>query len=398
MKMQLRRVSLVFQLLAAVALLGLVASAHGQSVTYKQKALYAFKGGIIDGGNPWGGLVRDSAGNLYGTTRLGGINGCVLLPGCGAIFKIDPSGKETVLYFFTGGTDGGTPLGGLVRDEAGNLYGTTSEGGNAQQSCGTVYKLDTSNHLTVLYTFPSCFAFADDGPQSGLVRDGKGNLYGTTYTDGTAFLGTIYKIDTNGTFTILHTFDSWEGNSPYLTPLTLGPDGNLYGVTPIGGTNSAGAVYKITPTGKYTVLYSFTGADGWFPSGNVTIDKSGDVFGTTYYGGSGAGVAFEVEKSGPFSLLHAFPSGFGGSYGGGLIQDDAGNLYGTTSWDGSNAEGSVFMIDANKKFHNLYSFKGGRDGAGPFAPVIRDASGNLYGTTSSGGEWGWGVVFELSPN
>lgn len=397
--MQRRPFSFVLQFVAGIVLVGFAAAAHGQSVTYKQKVLYAFKGGIIDGGDPWGGLVRDSEGNLYGTTRLGGINGCAPLPGCGAIFKLDTTGKETILYFFTGGSDGGTPLGGLVRDEAGNLYGTTSEGGNGL-SCGTVYKLDTANKLSVIYTFPTCFAQSDDGPQSGLVRDGEGNLFGTTYSDGPSYGGTIFKIDPSGNFTVLHNFADWEGRRPYLEPLTLGPDGNLYGVTGVGGTNAAGVIYKITRNGKYTPLYSFTaGVDGWFPSGSVAVDSAGNVYGATTFGGSsfwGSGVAFELANTGKFSVLHTF-TGLQGTYGGGVTQDQLGNRYGTTAGSGAYSQGSVFEIDANGKFHNLYSFRGGADGSGPFAPVIQDAAGNIYGTASVGGEWAQGVVFELSP-
>jgi uncharacterized repeat protein (TIGR03803 family) len=399
--MQLKLVSFVLAV-AAIASVGFVVSAHSQSVTYKEKVLYSFKGGIVDGGNPYGGLVLDAEGNLYGTAQQGGINGCSGFYGCGAIYKLDTTGKETILYFFTGGSDGGTPLGGLVRDAQGNLYGTTSQGGNGL-GCGTVYKLDSTNQLTVIYTFPSCYTGANFGPQSGLARDAEGNLYGTTYTDGNTFLGTIFKIDSSATFSILHSFSGWEGGVSYLSPFTLGPDGNLYGVTTAGGSSSAGVVFKISPKGKYTVLYSFTGGpDGYYATGSLAVDSSDNVYGATYSGGSSSGVAYEVAETGEFSVLHTFstdcsPScGGGGTYGGGLIQDDAGNLYGTTAADGYGA-GTVFMIDVDKKFHNLHSFTGG-DGSAPYAPVIRDANGDLYGTTSSGGEFEQGIVFELSPN
>jgi uncharacterized repeat protein (TIGR03803 family) len=408
MQKVLARMTTILMLAMLAAHVTLGTPAHGQASalkTYKEKVLYNFAGGTGDGQGPWGGLIRDASGTLYGTTYSGGIkSGCLINNGCGTVFKVEKTGKETVLHFFTGGSDGGGPYGSLVRDVQGNLYGTTSGGGDPGCLCGVVFKLDPSGKETVLHTFTDAPPSNYEGPAAGLVRDKDGNFYGTTFLGGDYQQGSIFKIDVNGTYSLLHSFNVWDGSWGYLEPPALDAAGNLYGMTTYGGSGGYGTAFKLDTTSKETVLYGFTGGkDGAFPSGNVVRDRKGNIYGSTYEGGSvfgnnGDGVVFKLSKSGKFSLLYTFPGqGHGGSYGGGLILDKSGNLYGTTSFDGDNSRGSVFEIDSTGKEANLYSFTGGVDGDAPFAPVIRDASGNLYGTTTYGGVSGAGVVFKLSP-
>lgn len=201
-----------------------------------------------DGGSPLATLARDPQGNLYGTTNLGGAN-CLDNLGCGTVFKVDSSGNETVLYNFTGGTDGKQPVGGVVLDEQGNIFGTTSEGG---LGFGTVFKLDPNGGLTVLHSFGQS---SPDGAQpfAGLTRDSRGSLYGTTYLGGAFGYGSVYKLDANGNFSVLHSF-TWgtDGRAPW-AGVILDQAGNIYGTTQLGGDqncdfgNGCGVVFKITP-------------------------------------------------------------------------------------------------------------------------------------------------------
>ena len=202
----------------------------------QETVLYSFTGGA-DGSGP-SGVVRDAEGNLYGTTWQGGA------AKAGVVFRVDPAGNEAVLYTFTGHADGAFPLGGVIRDSAGNLYGTTSGGGTAAHA-GVVYKLDAAGNYTVLYSFTG----GDDGdsPQSGVTRDSAGNLYGTTYRGGAAGAGVVYKLDTAGNETVLHSFTGGaDGSTPY-AGVILDSAGNLYGTTFYGGKYSGGVVFKLTP-------------------------------------------------------------------------------------------------------------------------------------------------------
>lgn len=284
--------------------------------------LYTFTGGA-DGGSPAGPLIRDHEGNLYGTTSDGGIvpgcGGFETSPlGCGVVFKIDPRGRETALYSFTGGADGGVPGSGLIRDEEGNLYGTTYNGGTVNVSlgcgtgCGVIFKIDRHGKETVLHTF----AGGSGGLRpEGIARSRDGSLYGVTIQGGNPLglgYGLVYKLDARGEFTVLHAFaDGPDGASPFGTPLLIGKD--LYGTTSAGGNAStavagpfgAGVIYKIdTATGKETALYTFNGlADGWEPFAQLTRDEEGNFYGTAVQGGNfsapycvdnGCGVVFKL--------------------------------------------------------------------------------------------------------
>jgi uncharacterized repeat protein (TIGR03803 family) len=277
--------------------------AFGQGVVFqlkgsKETVLHSFGG--ADGSHPAAGLIRDKAGNLYGTTYYGGASGA------GTVFKLDTTGTETVLYSFTGGSDGKWPPGRLVLDSTGNLYGTTFGGGlmncdHGLHGCGVVFKLDTTATETVLYTFTGA---ADGGsPAAGLVRDKAGNLYGTTYAGGEANCplngmpgcGVVFKVSKTGTMTVLHTFTNSDGSNP-AADLIRDSAGNLYGTTQNGGLG-LGTVFKLDSAGNETTLYSFMGTpDGVAPLGGLVQDKAGNLYGTTSSGGidDGPGIVFKI--------------------------------------------------------------------------------------------------------
>src|SRR6202453_4249918 len=229
------------------------------------------------GANPLASVTRDAAGNLYGTAALGGI------ANRGVVFKVNSEGQETLLYSFTGGADGGYPYSGVIRDTAGNLYGTTTYGGGAD--LGVVYKVDATGHETVLHSFTGA---ADGGhPNAGLILDAKGNLYGTAVNSGAEYGGVVFRMDPMGNETVLHSFSGEDGVEPYAGVIGDGA-GNLYGTTFYGGTTDNGVVYKLDAKGNETVLYNFTGgADGGEPQAGVILDAQGNLYGTTLLGGTG---------------------------------------------------------------------------------------------------------------
>jgi uncharacterized repeat protein (TIGR03803 family) len=305
--------------------------------TGHETVLYSFTGGA-DGGYPDGGVILDSTGNLYGTSSSGGI-------GAGVVFKLDTTGNETVLYSFTGGADGGNPQAGLIFDSAGNLYGTTYSGGTSGQ--GVVFKLDTTGHETVLYSF---MGGADGGsPAAGVIRDSAGNLYGTTVYGGASNCGVVFKVDTTRHEIVLHRFTGGaDGCNPY-AGVIRDSAGNLVGTTRGGGPGlfGPGVVYLVDTTGDETVLYSFTGGDdGGDPYGGVIRDSAGNLYGTTFSGGpSGQGAVFKLDTTGEETVLYSFTGGSdGGNPIGGVIRDSAGDLYGTTTAGGKRGGGVLFKL------------------------------------------------------
>jgi uncharacterized repeat protein (TIGR03803 family) len=263
--------------------------------TGNETVLYRFRGYPVDGESPPAGVIRDAAGNLYGTTYGGGAFAA------GIVFKLDATGQETVLYNFTLGVDGGWPLAGLVRDKAGNLYGTASGGGNVPcGGCGVVFRLDSADHETVLYSFTG----GADGstPHGGLIRDGAGNLYGTTAFGGSTTAcngngcGTVFKLDPTGHETILHSFTGNDGEEPWAGVVRDGL-GNLYGTTSLGGAYTYGTIFKLDTAGKESVLFSFSDyVSGGSPLYTLLMDAVGDIYGTTSAGGpSGGGVVFKLK-------------------------------------------------------------------------------------------------------
>ncbi len=358
-----------------------------------EQVLHSFTGGT-DGAYPEAGLVRDAAGNLYGTTAHGGAYGY------GTVFRVSASGTETVLHSFTyNGTDGVDPEAGLVRDTAGNLYGTTAQGG--AYTYGTVFEVSASGTETVLHSFTG----GADGasPYAGLVRDAAGNLYGTTVSGGAYNYGTVFEVSASGTETVLHSFTGGtDGRNPG-AGLVRDAAGNLYGTTAYGGSYSNGTVFEVSASGTETVLHSFTGGtDGAYPGEGgpgLVRDAAGNLYGTTGEGGAyNYGTVFEVSASGAETVLYSFTGGAYGEYpAAGLVRDAAGNLYGTTVDSGIGAFGTVFEVSASGTETVLHSFTGGTDGASPRAGLVRDAAGNLYGTTVDGGAYTYGTVFEVTP-
>ncbi len=367
-----------------VALLALAGSPLLHAQTYT--VLHRFKGS--DGSSPYGLLTLDSKSNLYGMTRDGGAHGS------GTIFELSGT-KEKVLYSFHDNPDGANPLRSLLRDSAGNLYGTTPLGGSS--GSGAVFKLDTTGSETVLYNFSG--GTDGDQPLTGLVRDTAGNLYGTTVLGGGSNLGTVFKVDSTGIETVLHSFGgAAHGEFPYAGLIRDGA-GNLYGTTGGDGATSWGTVFKVDSSGKETVLYSFKGgADGGQPLSGLLRDAAGNLYGTTYLGGNGNGTVFKVDKSGHETVLYAFAGGGDGANPlGGLVEDKSGNLYGTTENGGSFSFGTIFKVAPNGHKTVLHSFGDiGKDGKYPETGLVRDSTGKLYGTTYLGGT-GSGVVFQLRP-
>jgi len=328
-------------------------------------------------------LVLDTAGNLYGTTYGGGANSR------GTIFRVDTTSSESVLYSFASGADGQNPSAGLILVGS-ELYGTTEAGGTS--GYGTVFEVSTSGQETILYSFQG----GADGsyPAGGLIRDSAGNLYGATTSGGASGDGTVFKIAGSGVETLLHSFSGGvDGEFPQ-GGLTGDASLNLYGTTQAGGASGWGTVFSVSTAGSEAVLYSFPDEES--PNG-VIRDSVGNSYGTTALGGaSGAGTVFKIASSGKKTILHSFRGGSDGEYpSAGLIRDSAGNLYGTTYSGGTSNWGTVFRIDAKGHETVLYSFAAGSDGASPVAGLVRDSSGNLYGTTKYGGAYGAGVVFKL---
>jgi uncharacterized repeat protein (TIGR03803 family) len=259
-----------------------------------------------NGANPQAGVIRDSAGNLYGTTEYGGASNA------GVVYKVDATGRETVLHAFTGGADGSYPYAGVIRDPDGNLYGTTTGGGTAH--AGVVFKVDATGHQTVLYNFTG----GADGlfPYAGVVRDSAGNLYGTTTRGGTAHAGVVYKVDVAGDETVLYSFTGgFDGGYPY-AGLIRDAAGNLYGTASnYLSVLFPGVVYKVDTAGHETVLHSFGGglSDGYRPYAGVIRDSAGNLYGTTPEGGTaGAGVVYKVDPTGHETVLYSFTGGADG--------------------------------------------------------------------------------------
>jgi uncharacterized repeat protein (TIGR03803 family) len=425
----------------------------------RERVLHTFN--IATAGGPVSGLAMDANGNLYGTTRLGGLGSCT--EGCGVVFKLTRNSKGgvtySVIHSFVGfASDGGNPFGAPIVDTAGNVYGTTTDGGKA--GCGVVYRLSPTAtgkyQETILHSFNRFAKPNDDGcnPESYLVSDAAGNLYGTTNKGGSGGengtfcsngCGSVFKLAPNGdgTYTenVIHSFPGTKGNTDGQNPvggLVFDSAGNLWGSTQAGG-NGNGTVFELTPNsdGTYTesTLFMFTGAStGFDPNTDLVIDKAGNLYGTAVNGGLGHGVVFKVtpQPGGGVkeSIIHAFvlcnttvcPDGIFPFNG--LTIDGNGTLYGTVDLGGGASNqcstgtpalgcGIVYKLTPNAqgKFTEtiLYRFQGFADGATPEDDrLVIDASGSIFGTTAEGGNstacpadgfgtpGGCGVVFEVT--
>lgn len=406
----LQIISGILAIMAMTVILGSSASA----VTYK--TLYAFTGGV-DGNQPMAGLVSDAAGNLYGTTYYGGTYGA----GVVFELTQTPPGTwtEEVLYNFTGGADGGWPQAGLIFDAAGNLYGTASEGGGSgsvcnPRGCGVAFELTPTPAGSWTETVIHSFTGNTDGsnPLTSLVFDSAGNLYGTTWEGGYvndfcySGCGVVFELSPTPsgewTETTLHEFkDGLDGSNSWAN-LTIDTAGNLYGVAFNAGLHGDGNVFELMPnqdgtwTGK--VLYQFNDSDGGSPVAGLTFDSAGNLYGATGY--FNPGIVFQVvpRSNGSWTkrTLYEFTGGRDGSSAyGGVTFDSAGNLYGTTCYGGVDGDGVVYRLTRTSKGlqERALGFNG-HPGENPWGNVIFDTAGNLYGTTSAGP---YGTVYEITP-
>jgi uncharacterized repeat protein (TIGR03803 family) len=379
--------------------LSFIASQSAQAQTFTVLATFS---GQPDGAFPNGGLFLDAAGNLYGVTSIYSSD---KYHNYGTVYKVSKSGKLTTLHSFDG-TDGEDPQNAPIVDVEGNLYGTAQLGGSYNQ--GVVYKLNKAGKETVLYTFTGG---VDGGnPIAGVTMDAEGNLYGTTDSGGTpSEHGVVYKLNKTGKETVLHRFTGSDGQYP-ISGVILDAEGDLYGTT-FGGGNSAceeygcGVVFKVDKSGMETALHFFKGGnkDGDEPLGTLVMDKTGNLYGATSMGGPfDEGVVYKLSKTGKETVLHGFTGGSDGQYpDAGVVMDAEGNLYGTTQYGGSYDYGVVYKVSKTGEETVLYTFTGGTDGAIP-GGVILDAEGNLYGTAYAGGdlscqEYGCGTVWKLKP-
>ena len=358
-----------------------------------------------DGSYPYAGLTS-MAGDLYGTTTLGGGTPCISGLGCGTVFKVSASGAESILYKFQGSPDGSGPEAG-VTVMSGVLYGTTSEGGagagcsSPSGNCGTVFQVTASGMETVLYTFKG----GTDGYSPwGTLLAVNGKLYGTTAGGGAAGYGTVFSLTTSGKETVLHSFGNVpDAAYPYGGLIAL--HGALYGTTYAGGFGPGyGTVFKISTSGKEHVIYSFnpnTNNDGSAPQAGV-VAVSGMLYGTTVYGGTNNyGTVFQVTTSGQETVLDRFATA---SEPTDALIAVKGKLYGTTQFGGrficrpsqSLGCGTVFKISTSGKETVLHNFNVVPDGAQPAGSLLA-VNGTLYGTTEVGGSSNAGTIFKVSP-
>ena len=418
--------ALFLTLLLAMTLIMVMHAAAQQPAQPTEKILVNFTSNQSPANSPSGGLISDAAGNLYGITTKGGKGNGGL--GYGTVYELSPTAgggwKAKSLYQFQAGTDGESPVGGLVMDSSGNLYGTTQYGGTHvcsdnydKFSCGTVFELSPNGaggwSEKVIYNFSQKVGY---GPTSSLVMDSSGNLFGTTAGD---YSGTVFELRRSGTGwteRVLHYFGAAGDGMEPDSPLIFDAAGNLYGETFIGGQSGGGTVFELakTATGwEEQILFSFdtdgTGASGLEPLGGLVLDSAGNLYGTTIFGGfgNGYGTVFQLKpaSSGTWNetVLYNFqPDQYNRcNPGAGLVMDSAGNLYGTTSFGGSDS-GTLFELKSSGNgtwaYTLLYSFGSySTDGLIPNSNLLLDAKGNLFGTTGWGGSGQGGTVFEITP-
>lgn len=378
------------QLLIAALILtsGGLGAAQAQ---YTLSALVSFNGS--NGSGPIGGLVADANGNLYGTTAGGGANTD------GTVFEIVAGSHTLTTLISFDGDNGAGPQGTLIVDSSGNLYGTTWLGGLSNQfntlAFGTVFKISGDTHqLTTLAKFNGTNG---QGPVAGVTMDANGNLYGTTQFGGTSNMGTVYQIAAS-TINTLVSFDSkTNGQYPY-AGVILDTNKNLYGMT-----TNYGTLFKVDGTSHVlATLDTFTGTNGANPQATLIADSHGNFYGTTPQGADSTqgGTVFEIPAGSSSIVTLATFSTIDGKYGplGGLLIDSKGNLFGTTSYGGDNDMGTVFELPAGSHTPiTLASFDGTNGYSPQIAGLVEDADGNLFGTTYSGGSDNIGTVFELSP-
>ncbi|HSZ61430.1 MAG TPA: choice-of-anchor tandem repeat GloVer-containing protein [Terriglobales bacterium] len=387
---------LVLAVTCAFALL-ILATPSAPAQTFS--VVHNFTGGS-DGGYPMNGFTTNGTA-LFGTTSSGGTSGL------GVVFKISTTGTETVLHTFTGGADGASPNAGVIRNKSGYLFGTTTAGGAS--GVGTVFEV-IGKKESVLYSF----AGGKDGavPDAGLVLDAAGNLYGTTSGGGASGNGTVFKLAAPATAggqwteSVLYSFGTGTDGSVPVGGVSLDSAGNLYGTTSTGGAYGSGTVFQLKPGTPWTenILHNFQNADdGATPYAGLIPGKSGVFYGAATDGGTGGGgTIFELTPDNgnwTFTVLYSVPGwGISGSFRN-LVRDAKGNLYGTTHCDGGYSAGTVYELTPSSGTWNytlLYTFTGGSDGLYSFSNLVLN-QGHLYGTTAYGGSQNAGVVFEVIP-
>jgi uncharacterized repeat protein (TIGR03803 family) len=351
--------------------------------------LYSFQGGL-DGSGPNAGLIRDPAGDFFGTTVSGGG------ANVGVIFEVTSTGQETVLFDFPNGAGGAKPYAGVAFDRAGNLYGTTYYGG--ANNFGIVYKLSRNGQQTVLYNFTGGADGAN--PDTGVVLDAAGNMYGTTSAGGAYLAGSVYKLSPAGQITVLHSF-SQGGGAPG-AGLTFDAKGDLYGL-------SAAAIFKISASGQFKQVAALSPAVvGGAPSAAVTFDSAGNLYGTTgaVVGANGTsapfGALFELDRAGQFSVLYHFPGRQNpgknavscpiATSNSGVVVDSNFNIFGVSQNAGNG--GTVYKRTFAADFES-FLLAGAPGGSHPRGGVIRGPNGYLFGTTWDGGAGNTGVIYEL---
>lgn len=320
-------------------------------------------------------IAQGRDGSLYSTTSNGGINGL------GTVFRITPAGKLKVIYNFDG-PHGQAPLGGLTLGTDGKFYGTTWYGGAS--GSGTIFSITPSGTLTVLYSFMEFSSDSGFQPYAPPIRGADGNLYGTAGFGGSQGAGTVYKITPTGQFTVLHAFGGPDGSAP-IAPLVQGNDGAFYGTTQLGGSSNSGVVFKITSSGVFTILSDLDGATGGNPYAPVIQAYDGNFFGTASgWGGFGWGTIYKMTPAGSLNTIYNFTgnSDSGAPYAG-LIQATNGKLYGAASGDPTNS-GTLFNISETGTFSLLHSFDG-THGSDPTVTPFQHTNGLLYGATTCGG-------------
>ena len=395
--------------LAALAVLsleailpGMVATPAAQGQTFK--VLHTFTGGV-DGGTPFGQPVVDNQGDVVGTTYFGGMAGCGdYEAGCGTLWKYSSHGKFSVLHTFDS-TDGDNMYAGVKLDQDGNMFGTTYEGGSNIR--GTAFEITSAGTFITLYDFGS----PSSDPRSiagGITLDSTGNLYGTSdlggvYDNKDCYYGcgTVWKLSSGGTLTVLHRFDWNDGAYPVYGDVKLDKQGNLYGVTNEGGSNGVGTLFEITAGGRFRVLYNFgEGSVGCTPSGGLR-ESAGVLYGTTQSCGSGGrGTVWQYDTgSSKYTVLHSFSGPDGGAPVGGVgceknEKSCGGNLFGTTANGGAHEHGTVWEIDSSGKFRTLHDFTNSEGSVALDRPFV-GKNGKMYGTTRDGGNLGFGTLWEL---
>jgi uncharacterized repeat protein (TIGR03803 family) len=351
--------------------------------------LHTFTGGSGGAGGS-GSLIQASDGNFYGVGFAGA-------HGSGTIYRITPSGEFTTLYTFTGGDDGADSNANLVQGSDGNFYGTTANGG--AHAYGTIFKLTPSGAFTLLHAF----ALADGtSPIIPLVQGSDGNFYGMTGYGGSGGHGTIFKITPAGVFTLLHSFTgtSTDGGTPY-DGLVQGTDGNFYGTTQHGGTNSNGTVFKISSSGAFTLLHAFDGTDGANPDQTLLENSDGNFYVLSGPLGQIATLLYTMTPSGDLTQVFEFTNNPNDGVPNALfLASDGISLYSSTESGGPMNLGSLFALypSADYEFAQLSSFSNAV-GAGyhPLAGLVQGSDGNFYGDTFTGGPNNSGTIYKLVP-